>query len=83
MPFVFPKSFGTMVSGAAGAVETSSTSFPFPRGRCVVDYGLRYLRSAAPLMEELIWKVRLISVGSQQLSYFIRITDEFKAPVDC
>lgn len=53
------------LSGAAGAVETFCKSFPFPRGRCAVDYGLRYLRSAAPLREELIWEVRLISIGSQ------------------
>jgi hypothetical protein len=46
------------LSGAVGAVETFSTSIPF-------DYGLRDLRSAAPLREELIWEVRLVSVGSQ------------------
>ena len=66
MPFASPKSFGTVVSGVTltgevvpkgNAVETLFIILP-------LDYGLRYLRSAAPLREELVGEVGLIAVWS-------------------
>ena len=52
------------------------------RGKCACRCKCRRENHAAPLRMNLIWKMGLISIWTQQLGYFIRITIQFPTPVE-